>query len=230
VKAVLRQRKYQAGFTLIELMIATIIFSLVLIIIIYAFLFISNDYVKGNVEAQTQAAARSVIEQVSEDIQLSNEPVSAVITATSGGNTYYMFCVGNHRYSFQYNKELNGSGADGTSHDLVVDDVTGCTSLSPQQLNNPAATIVGTELLGNHMRLGEFSITPNALVPGQYTINVNVAYGNDSTTQDGPLTYKTNILTTPTSYTYTCPSLNIDANFCAKSILSTVVQERVAGE
>jgi prepilin-type N-terminal cleavage/methylation domain-containing protein len=214
-----RLRSNQAGFTLIELMIATTIFTVLLVIIIFAFLFVSNDYVKSNVEAQTQETARAVIEQVAEDIQLNNFNVSPIITS---GN-YHMYCIGNDRYSFWYNKEIAGSGSDGAPHALVID--TGCTSSSvPETLND--ATITGNELLGNHMRLGNFSVT-NTGVAGQYAVSVTIAYGSDNQGQGGPLIPTANTSTNPTSYTYTCPDNNLGGNFCASTTLSTIVQQRV---
>jgi prepilin-type N-terminal cleavage/methylation domain-containing protein len=204
------------GVTLIELLIATVIFSVILVIIMYAFLFVSNDYMRGTVESQTQETARSIVEQISQDIELDNQSVFPTANSTNG------ICVGNHRYSFQYNKEL-GTGSGDVSHALVVDTVSSCATQDAQDLSG--AHVTGNELLGNHMRLGNFSIkqdTSNPNVSGQYTISITIGYGDDAS-QSGPLT----VHGTAAPYSYVCPDLSLGGDFCATTTLTTIAQERV---
>jgi prepilin-type N-terminal cleavage/methylation domain-containing protein len=206
----------QAGVTLIELMIATIIFSVVLVIIIFAFLFVSNDYIHATIQSQTEETARSVIQQVAQDIELNNSNVYPTLAADTGDPLAQGICIGDHRYSFQENDEI-GDGT--TDHALVVDTVTNCTSATTVQ-NISTSAVNGTELLGNHMRLGNFSVTQTG--PSQYAISITIAYGA-LTTQSGPLV----LLHALAPYTYSCQSINVDGSFCAVTTLSAVVQQRV---
>lgn len=209
----------QRGVTLVELMIATTIFSVVLVIIIFAFLFISKDYVKGTVAAQTQEAARAAIEQMSQDIQLNNATVTPTIKPAADGTSSGL-CIGDHRYSFQLNKELGNTATRG----LIVDNDPGCDASYSAQSFDPSVALSSSskELLSNHMRLGSFSVTPTNLVPGQYTISITIAYGDDTTQSSGPLK-----ILAANPYTYQCGSFNLGGNFCAVTTLTTVVQERV---
>jgi prepilin-type N-terminal cleavage/methylation domain-containing protein len=84
--------KNQKGFTVIELLIATTVFSVVLVVFMASFLKISQLFYKGVNISNTQASARNVVQDITNDIQFYNQQPSPI--------TDHYFCVGTHRYSF----------------------------------------------------------------------------------------------------------------------------------
>jgi prepilin-type N-terminal cleavage/methylation domain-containing protein len=78
-----RQRKSQAGFTIVELMIATLVFAVVLILITVGVLTFTRSFFKGINQSRTQNAARTVIETISQGIQFSGGEVNGSLTVSA---------------------------------------------------------------------------------------------------------------------------------------------------
>ena len=64
-----QKRAEQNGFTIIELLIATTVFSLILLISVAGILQISRMYYRGVTQSRTQETARSIIDEVGEAIR-----------------------------------------------------------------------------------------------------------------------------------------------------------------
>jgi len=208
------------GFTIIELLVATLVFSLVLLLITAGVLQIARLYYKGITEANTQNTARSIMDTISQSIQFGGGAVTET-PASSGDNsagTDYAFCVGNVQYSYRPGWQVE----DGTTsplhqswHGLVQATVSGCSSAtSPQTLSNQAIT--GRELINPHMRLADLSVTN--IGTNLYKIQIRVAYGDDD------LLASTN---GPTATDVICQNTLAGTQFCAVSELSTIVVKRV---
>jgi len=88
---------HQQGFTIIELMLATAVFSVVLLIATVAVITVTRSYVKGDVEAETQDAARSILTAVTQDIQF-NKAGSINAGAYDSASGFGFICVGNDTY------------------------------------------------------------------------------------------------------------------------------------
>lgn len=197
--------KLGAGFTIIELMIATSVFSILLMVGIAIFLQVGSTYYKGVTISQTSETAKQIMDDVSSNIRLS----SSVASATSSSGAQY-YCVGNHRYTYNLYKEVQDSTHDFTSNFGLVEDEPaggGCGDpfgTSPTPFVNPA------ELLGNNMRLLAFNITNSS---GKlYNIQLTLASGDDSS------------LSSTNSASATCLS-GVTDRFCAVTSLQSVVYE-----
>ena len=59
----------QTGFTIVELMIATVIFSMVLLVCSYAIIHAGRMYYKGMIMSKTQDTARKIIDSASDAIK-----------------------------------------------------------------------------------------------------------------------------------------------------------------
>lgn len=206
-----------AGFTIIELLIATLVFSMVLVLITIGVLQFNHAYYSGITQTNTQNTARAILEQISQDIQFSGDQITSPI-ANGGPDPEQAFCIGSDRYSYRLGWELESSNPvisqHQTLHALVKDSPGLCGGMSAQNFHRPLAA-GSTELLSPHMRLSKLSVT---LVPGTtnlYKIIVRVVYGDDA------------LLTSPvTAGNVTCKAVSGD-QFCAVSELSTVVQQRI---
>ena len=194
---VLLNTKKQKGFTIIELMIATVVFSLVLLLCITGIVQISRAYYKGVTQSTTQEAARNVLEEIVQTIQLSGKDITTAAATDSGpfvaaGNVSDgtgAFCIGNKKYSYVLDRQVVDGTPDEsvkeTRHALISEDEICENTVSAA--TNLDADLTGTQrsLLGENMRLTNFSVTPFTaadpdVVSGStlYQVEVSVAYGD----------------------------------------------------
>lgn len=205
------------GFTIVELMIATAVFSVVLLLATSGLLQITRTYYKGVTEANTQNTARAVVDTVSRAIQFDGGAVQP--TNGSSPRTTYDFCVGNARFRYYLGSELATSPASGqTYHALLQDSTSGCTSgpdgatINSSSISCTTATNC-SELVSPNMRLSQFSVT--SLGSNLYQVSVTVVYGDDV------------LLNSPTSSNPSCLGVQAGTQFCAISKISTTVLKRV---
>ncbi|HSX37132.1 MAG TPA: type II secretion system protein, partial [Patescibacteria group bacterium] len=82
----------QGGFTIVELMVALSVLSILLVMSTVILIQIGKLYTKGVNQAATQNAARDIINDLSSQLQVSgNAP---------DGKTAGVICIGNQRYTF----------------------------------------------------------------------------------------------------------------------------------
>ncbi|HLC91522.1 MAG TPA: type II secretion system protein [Candidatus Saccharimonadales bacterium] len=203
----LQNHTHQRGFTIIEMMISTVVFSLILLLVTYGILQIGRTYTKGVTETKTQQTARAVMDAITQDIQFYK---SGVVTTNSAGGKYVV-CVGNNRYTAFLGQQLIDSAPD---HALLVDYALsgGCTGAPQNQAAPFEPSTNPVELLAPLMRVANLSVTPRSA--GLYEVHVRVVYGEN------------NVLINPTGIDASCQGGPIN-QFCAVSDLRTIVQKRV---
>lgn len=162
-----KDSKLSAGFTIIELMIATIVFSLVLLVCLASFMQISRLFYKGVNMSRTQEVARTVLENISDDLRFARTAPNQPLNAN-------YFCIGSHRYKFNLARQLNGTPDFSTNYGLVRETVSnGCP--------NPTVAGSGTnpeELLSTGMQLNKLAAS---CASGICTTDINVLfYGVDN--------------------------------------------------
>lgn len=242
----------QNGFTIVELMIATTVFSLVLLVALAGFLQIGRLFYKGVNITQTTDDGKQAISSIKNDIAFSTAGASQIkITpyTTTVGSTQlprYWFCAGPNRYSFMRGTELdtnkenaemtNSSTANNPSlwsnFGLLRDRLNNATACPnpyslPSSLNGNSAT----ELLGDNMRLSNLSVcpiygtgaqpagcpaySPDIALKNMYTLNVRIAYGDDTQFND------------PNSTAATCKSGVNYSTYCFWVNLRTTVRQGI---
>lgn len=203
----------QQGFTLVELMIATVVFSVVLLLVTFGVLQVSRNYYKGVTSTKTQQTARAIIDQISQAIQFSGGTITPTAAPSPGSNQ--VFCLNSQRYSYVLGRKLT----DGTNHVLVVDTPPCTGSSTAQNLATTSLTAGSKELVAPNMRLAKLSVS--SVGTNLWQVTVRVVYGDDD------------LLISPSgaSPAYSAPDAGCDINagsqFCAVSELSTVVQKRL---
>lgn len=205
-----RINKSTRGFTIVELMIATAVFSVILLLITTGMLEVGRLFYKGTTNANTQETARVILEDISQSIQFSGESVTLPTAAQPN-----RLCVGAKRYTFN-----RGVMYTGANHVLLTDRYpTTCNDSTPA--NNMGSPAAGSrEMLGRNMRLSEINvrcvdgsfICPN----GTYGIRVRVVYGTDDLLVDATL---------PTARCR--QDIRAGTQFCSVSELETTVTRRV---
>lgn len=149
------------GFTIIELMIATVVFSIVLLVIMGAIIQFGNIYYKGVIQSRTQERARAITEDLAKHIQFGR----TVTTSPS------LVCAGNQVYTYAL-KVQRVDNARG-----LVRESGACTAY-PDMAGTVPLAADATEMLGERMQLTRFDVS--SVADGRYTISVRVVYGENA--------------------------------------------------
>lgn len=158
----------QKGFTIIELLIATAVFSLVLLGTTYSVLQIGKIYIKGYIDSQTQNTARNIVSNITQALQYSGGVINTKGLLISGTGSGY-FCINGNRYSYNVDP---WSPSNNFTEDPSND--TACHAISSQYpLASPSQN-----LLGANMQVENLSITTTgASGVTIYTVSVSVLSG-----------------------------------------------------
>jgi prepilin-type N-terminal cleavage/methylation domain-containing protein len=207
----------QAGFTIVELMIATLIFSIIMIVTAVGITEFTHQYYNGIVSSNTQEAARSIMAEVTQALEFSK-----VETAFGEPGQESVYCIDNSSFSYEINQEVTDGASDPSNnqepHALVENNNVGsqCNLNNLPNLKVANLGLSQRELLPAHMRLSVFNIT--GPINGLYTVEVRVVYGDNSL-----LTH----LTPQLSYSEIGCQSGAGSQFCAVSDLQTTVQNRL---
>jgi prepilin-type N-terminal cleavage/methylation domain-containing protein len=202
----LKSNKIQAdktGFTIVELMVATSVFALVLLVALTGFLQIGRVFYKGVSDTQTQDVLRQVVNDISDNIMASSQGVSLGNTTTPA---YNYLCAGPYRYTsakydsggsnngqpVRYNSDSNPifDPTKSTVNMGLIKDWVGtgncpvpCIASSTNaDVRCPPSNFLAldptspyTELLGNGMRVGSISLKPSVDSSGKNLPIYNLA-------------------------------------------------------
>ncbi len=223
--------KQEEGFTIVELMIATAVLSVMLLIVTVLMINIGSLLNKGINQANVQDDLRNITSDIAQNVEYSDgvifspntpiNPVTDQITIAPG--VAYAICIGTMRYTYvigtQIGTPYNHLGAT-FDHILWRDTIAGssgsCTPVNltiadPNVMSQPGTN--GQELIAASSRLTEFSVTYNS----PYTITIGLAYGSSD------------LLTA----NYNSPGTNAQCSggtgdqFCSTAILQTTVAQRL---
>lgn len=222
-----KRQRTSNGFTLVELMVATTMFSIILLLSLAGFLQIGQLFYKGVNITTTADTAKQAITSIKNDISYDTTTASIIISPAQTVDTpqgpvdRYYFCAGPNRYSFIPYRHLDIEDKDtGESFGwykfrLLKDRllVPGCPnpfdSGSGAPLDNTA-----TELLSDKMRISNLTLTP---LPSSndklYTIDIKIVYGDDS------------VLQNPNEPTAKCLSGSVYSRYCFATELRTTVRK-----
>lgn len=153
------------GFTLIELMIATVILGVIILIASAAIVGLVRQFYKGINQARVQEVSRAVSDELAAGIQFSEDvPVMLGGSASNGA-----WCIGDQRYYYVIGKKLGGTTSNESPQVLVRDE--DCAG-------GVTAPTGGVELMGENMRLIAFTVD-GAASSQVFTVNLTVGIGED---------------------------------------------------
>ena len=216
MKSIDQLKRQQSGFTIVELMIAMAVLSVVLLVVTLAMLNIGNLYNKGINQAKVQNAARSLSDEISSHLQIMSQgasPVPSVVGQVNveGQNVdVSVACMGDTRYTFVIGVQ---QGSNSTAEQPQIPHVLWrdkCEGPTP----NLAASVPssnGTELVPNRARLTQFEVSGT----GVYNVKVGIAYGDND------------LLTDPPSGANVRCKSGANTKFCATAYLNTKVASRL---
>jgi prepilin-type N-terminal cleavage/methylation domain-containing protein len=219
-------RPKNKGFTIVELMIATTILSTILVLVTGVMISIGRLYYKGINQARVQDAVRTIVDDVSQHLQLNDKDPTNGGTQLLGGETVQTYCIGTARYTYVTGVKIGDvpRQADNTAksgqifrHILWRDTVKGgCSGPADLAVDNPSSATGGsdgTELIPGNSQLTSFSID---LSGSPYAASISIAFGdNDLLNLNGADT--------------TCRGASGD-QFCSTASLSTTAVKRLVGQ
>lgn len=215
----------QHGFTIVEFMIATTVFSVVLLVITAAVLFLSRSYQDSLYASSTQAAASNLVDTVAQSVKFSSTPITST-THASGTRSY---CIGTKQYLYVLGKQLDGNNMSTRTRNAVIARQNSNCTLESIITSQPSGS--PQELLGRSMRLSKLSITSSPTSPAVYTVSARVVYGDDDLLCSPSVSGSCDSTTTMSAVDLArsdimCRS-NSGAEYCAVSELSTTVYRRL---
>lgn len=207
-----RLHREAKGFTIVELMIALSVLSVLLMLTTATLIQIGKLYSKGINQAAAQNAARSIANEIAAQLQFTDQaPQPAAVGSTRA------LCIGRQRYTYVLNQQLGHPARHVLWHDVTKS--TTChaignltTAPTPSDGDTDAGS-TRSELMPANMRLTDLTVRNNS--NGTYTIKVTVAYGEDDLVHyDGA------------TDTTTCVG-DRGTEYCAVSSLTVTVAQRV---
>lgn len=176
------------GFTIVELLIASGVFSTMIIVAGFTIIQIGKLYYKGVTVTKTQTVARTVLDDITRPIQLSNASVSdgpMINTGAFGARPVRSLCVGSTRYTYVLGVQ---SGIDTPfngeqiRHALWQDELeshSAClTAALPVIEDEAPGGVNGKDLLGEKMWLEDLTVEQSTIDNDLWKINVSVIYGD----------------------------------------------------
>ena len=215
-----------AGFTIVELLLATAVFSFVLLVALAAFLGVGHLFYKGVSLTSTQSIANQVINDMSNNMI----GASSVTKPTSSGGYTYM-CIGNSRYTYTsvsgktvYAQDSGGinynNGSSGGNYGLLKDQLPSngsCLAPTAATLSSNGAV----EMLTTNMRVANVYICGVNASTTLYNIDIVVAYGDNSA-----LTFGSAPASQCGEPTY--PKVSCQGNYSNQAFCSVVKQDTTA--
>lgn len=216
-----------SGFTIIELMMATMVFSVIMLVAAGTVVRFTANFQKGITQSSTQSAARNVLDTISQQLQFVGGSSGFRALDSPSGTTYEGYCIHGTRYSFVLGKQQQdnnkvfveepnvGEGCDGKASNL--------SSLSGVKT-----------LLSPNMRLAKFNITQDEKL---YKITLKVVYGdndllcvtgvNDNSARDCKNVMQSMTAVSASDAANLACKTQKGSQFCAVSEISTTVQSRL---
>lgn len=187
---------FSGGFTIVELMIALSVLSVLLLISTVTLMNLGKMYVKGDNMARAQEATRNIASMIADQVRLGGN-VPSIYTPSDYADAHYdsltsdgYFCIGRIRYSYLLDRQVTGSpdlSLKQTRHALWRDELPSstCPTLNPPAstpldlVNSTNPGINGQELVPGNMRLTELKVDTVNGDSGMYSVTVGIAYGDN---------------------------------------------------
>ncbi len=154
------------GFTILEFMIATTVFSTMLLIASSAIIGVSRQFYKGLIVSRTQEVARTITEELAANIQYSaSKPYQM-----GDEGSVKSWCVADRRYSYVLDQKVTDSNGGLVR---LTSCTTNLTGTFKADANNG-----DVEMVGENMRLANLEILTDS-TQKVWSFKVRVVYGDD---------------------------------------------------
>lgn len=205
--------KKQEGFTLVELLVATTVFSLILLVATTGIVQLGRLYYRGITDSKTQEVTRAVFEDVSRSVQFAKGQRRDVPSALLPAGVT-QFCIGDTRYSYSINEKVTSSSSTGLR----------ITRISPT--DNCPGPVAGQQMLDQNMRLLDLRVAQVGSGNG-YDVLVKIAYGDNDLLSHYPDNATDATAPTGPIPTAQCKTGVSGSSFCAVAQLNTIIKKRL---
>ena len=214
----------QAGFTIVELMIALSIFTTILLLSSILLIRLGSIFTKGTNQASAQNVARTLVDDISSQLEFSGVAPIQYLSSSNNSSNPNVVCFGTSRYTYLINHRVSGDSLDhGLWRDTLNTDSTCQANMNFSSENHPHdglnPTGNGVELLPEGMRLTQLDVVANT---DSYTVTVTVAYGEEDLVNFVQASAGPPAVETSTSCNQTTGS-----QYCAVASLSRTVSRRI---
>lgn len=223
-------KKNQKGFTILELIIASTVFGVMLLLASAGIIQIGKIYYKGIVVNRTQEAVRVVVDDISRNYQTKPTGANPYSTSDSfgGGNggpgSPRAVCIGQTRYTYQTGMVVKPGtfalwtdqiklGADCTAPNLNGVPANMVPGDDNSESESDYAKAYRKEMLANNMRLSQFSLPMP--VNNMQEVYVRIVYAPEE-----------DVLKNATPGSEECISTETGGQFCAIATLGSFVKAR----
>ena len=190
------------GFTIIELLVATSIFSAILLVLTQVVIRLSGTYYHGVIQNQTLNVAKNITNNIVQQIQFTGGdiifpgnptyPFTSSISDDAVQSYESYLCIGNNQYVYQLGGRFDNISSQGS---LAMSYNPQCSNGGPSirdnewdfRVKNLAKNISSNyyvNLIPQGMRLVKFDIAHQ--FGNLYKVDVMVASGPDGAAPDGP--------------------------------------------
>ena len=210
----------QQGFTIIELLIATMVFSMILLLCAIAIVQVGKMYYKGITMSRTQGVSRVLMDDITQAIQFGTGgtgtfvTIGGPVTKTLGTLSVdvHVLCIGSVRYSYV----LNLQAADEVKHVLWKDRMGPADICEPLNMLEDQPSPNGEEFMGDHMRITKLGISNTGNL---FSTNLTISYGSADL-------FTNSTVPADPDYLSVCKSEQ-GSQFCTVSTLNTSVAKRL---
>jgi prepilin-type N-terminal cleavage/methylation domain-containing protein len=215
----LKRMRTNQGFTIVELMIALSILSILLITSTVILIQISRWYSKGVNAASLQNVSRNVTSDITSALQFSGTSPTP-ISGPAAGSGIKWFCLGKVRYSYVEGRKLGVDTSPEpditTNHVLWRDVMPSAATCNALDITVAGAVPgnEGYEMVGPNMRITSLSLAETPLASGIYTLSLSLAYGD----QD--------LLSATTGWDVGCKG-GPGSDFCSTSRQTSTITRRI---
>jgi prepilin-type N-terminal cleavage/methylation domain-containing protein len=196
----------QRGFTVIELMVATTVFAVLVLLTSMAVVQIGRQFYKGIITARAQNAARTLTDEISRNVQYTATPPRV---RTSGN--VIAICTAEVEYIIDRGQVQQGGVQRAMRYPACSSPLATLPSSGALPQNWPNAADPnhrGSEMLGENMRAW-VGLSP--LGTRSYTLDISVAHGDDDLLED------------PAATSYSCRNVPSLSQYCGTAQLTVTV-------
>jgi prepilin-type N-terminal cleavage/methylation domain-containing protein len=221
-----REKNNESGFTIIELMIATGVFSVVLLLCATAVIQVGRIFYKGTIVNKTQNTSRSIIDDVTQAIQFGGSTAGSfyqtgAVTYTFGTQNIPVssVCLGDIRYSYVLRTDPTLTTVDFQLPHVFWKDRRSGAACTPRNITSAdfggaGGGTSGQELLDKSMNVSKFVVTQPTTGATLWKIELTATYG---------ATYD---LFTDSNFDVCKPNRS-GGQFCAVSTITTYATRRL---
>ena len=208
------KKSNQNGFTIIEVLIASLVFTTILLLCMEGITRIAKVYVKNSSTTKTSEFVKSFVEEIAQQVRY-----STVTPGYSGTNPVFI-CVSGKGYKI----EINKADTDPAVNPIIKINDPGCSFYS----DPTKYTVVANSpepVAPSGMRVLKFSLIKTVETGQLWQIDMRVALGPKDLLIDSANRLLTDPLSNPA--TANCTSGVAGSEFCSVINISTTVSRRM---